>query len=129
MKDKILELRNAIHNTDNPEEIENIELQMDELRNQEPDAFAEAMLAYAKDTANRAEDLVLRQKIKEIAPAISLAHIAKEYFNKSDNWIYQRINGNIVNGKPATFTDKELETMKFAFSDISNKLSSLSASL
>jgi hypothetical protein len=87
------------------------------------------MLAYAKDTANRAEDLVLRQKLKDITPAISLAYVAKTYFNKSDNWIYQRINGNIVNGKPATFTQKEMETMRFALEDLSHKLGSIGTSL
>jgi hypothetical protein len=129
MKQKMLKLREAIHNTDNLEEIAKIELQMEELMKQDPDAFAEEILAYAKDTANRAEDLVLRQKLKEMAPAISLAYIAKNYFNKSDNWIYQRINGNTVNGKPAAFTPKEMETMRFALNDISHKLGSLSASL
>ncbi|MDR3062484.1 MAG: DUF5053 domain-containing protein [Dysgonamonadaceae bacterium] len=53
----------------------------------------------------------------------------KTYFNKSDAWLYQRINGNVVNGKPAYFTHQEIEKLKFALNDISKKLSSLSISL
>ncbi|MDR2474320.1 MAG: DUF5053 domain-containing protein [Bacteroidales bacterium] len=125
----MLKLKEAIHNTDDPEELAKIELQLDELRKQNPDAFAEEILAYAKDTANRAENLVLRQKFKEVTLVISMAYIAKEYFKKSDTWIYQRVNGNIVNGKPAAFTPQEMEIMRFALNDISQKLGSLSASL
>jgi len=55
--------------------------------------------------------------------------IMKTLFKKTDAWLYQRINGNIVNGKSATFTESELNTMKFALQDLSAKLGSLSTSL
>jgi hypothetical protein len=71
----------------------------------------------------------MKQKLEDIIPAISWVYIAKNYFNKTDAWLYQRINGNIVNGKPASFTPREMETMRFALSDLSNKLGSLSVSL
>jgi len=43
--------------------------------------------------------------------------------------LYQRINGNVVNGKPAQFTPDEVETLKFALNDLSKRLGSLSVSL
>ena len=42
--------------------------------------------------------------------------------------VYIRMNGNLVNGKPARFTDEELATLNRALKDISEKLSSLSIS-
>ena len=67
--------------------------------------------------------------MKDVVPAISLVYIAKTYFNKTDAWLYQRINGNLVNGKPAAFTENELNTMRFALQDLSHRLGSLSTSL
>lgn len=56
---------------------------------------------------------------------LPLSHIAEHYFKKSRQWLYQRINGNIVNGKPAQFTDEEIETLNFALQDISKKIGSI----
>jgi len=67
--------------------------------------------------------------LESVIPAISLVYIAKKYFNKSDAWLYQRINGNVVNGKPAQFTINEIEQLKRALIDISNQLVSVSISL
>lgn len=40
-----------------------------------------------------------------------------------------KLNGNIVNGKPAEFTDSERMTFKHALADMSTKLGSLGVSL
>jgi hypothetical protein len=129
MTEKINQLKEAFCNAKNEKERESVGIRMKELKNSDPEKFAESMVASAKETAERATQLAIKQKIKNILPAISLVYIAKTYFNKTDAWLYQRINGNIVNGKPASFTPKELETMRFALNDISHKLGSLSASL
>ena len=129
MIEKINQLKEAFCNAKNDSEKNAVDIQMKELINEDPDKFSEAMLASAKETADRATQLAMKQKMKEVIPAISLVYIAKTYFDKTDAWLYQRINGNIVNGKPAAFTPKEMETMKFALNDLSNKLGSLSVSL
>ena len=49
------------------------------------------------DFIERAEEAILRDKLGELPEAISFSYIAKKYFGKSRNWLYQRINGNIVN--------------------------------
>ena len=67
-------------------------------------------------------------QMQEVADIISLSYLAKRYFNKSRSWLYQRMNGNIVNGKPARFTSDELATLNRALKDISEKLGSLSVS-
>ncbi|MDR1381527.1 MAG: DUF5053 domain-containing protein [Tannerella sp.] len=129
MIEKINRLKEAFCNAKSDRERDAIDIQMKELIDSDSEKFAEAMAVSAKETAERAARLAIRQKMKDIIPAVSLTHIAKTYFNKTDAWLYQRINGNIVNGKPASFSPEEMETMKFALSDLSNKLNSLSASL
>lgn len=72
---------------------------------------------------------LLRDKMKEVLPAISISYIARKYFGKSSSWFYQRLNGNKVNGKEATFTPNELSTLSAALNDIGKKLSAMSAVL
>lgn len=68
-------------------------------------------------------DINIRGMLGELNSALSLSYIAQHYFQKDRSWLAQRINGNIVNGKPSAFTEDELEILKFALNDIKNKLS------
>jgi len=129
MLDRINQLKEAFCNAKTEKERQEIDLQMKELINEDADIFAESMVESAKETAERATQLAMKHKLKDVIPAISLVYIAKTYFNKTDTWLYQRVNGNIVNGKPASFSPSEYETMKFALKDLSHKLGSLSVSL
>jgi hypothetical protein len=129
MKDKITELKKAFCSAKTEDERAAIDSKMRELMAQDADKFSEAMVDAAKETSERANALAMKQKMKDVIPAISLVYIAKTYFNKSDTWLYQRINGNDVNGKPAAFTANELSTMRFALQDLSQRLGSLSVSL
>lgn len=88
-----------------------------------------------KDFEHIHEDLeevrqeLLRDRMKEVLPAISVSYIARKYFGKSASWFYQRLNGNKVNGKEAAFTPNELSTLSSALNDIGKKLSAMSAAL
>lgn len=64
----------------------------------------------------------IKEQMEEIIPAISMSYIAKTYFNKTRQWLYQRFNGSIVNGKPAKFTLEEIEPLNFALQDLGSKL-------
>ena len=129
MKEKVNELKEAFCNAKTEKERQEIDRQIKELISLDVDRFAEAMAASAGESAERATCLVMKQKLADITPAISWVHVAKKYFNKTDAWLYQRINGNTVNGKPATFTTEEINTLKHALSDLSDRLGSISASL
>lgn len=129
MKDKVFQLKKALRDANNDTERDRIESQLHELCLEDPDAFSEAFLDFAKDTADRAEELVIKQKLKNVMPVISMSYISKNYFKKSENWIYQRLNGNMVNGKTASFTNDEIGTLKLALSDLSRQLDSVSVSL
>lgn len=74
------------------------------------------------------EENAIKLQMQEIAEIVSLSYLAKKYFNKSRSWLYQRLNGNLVNGKPARFTQEELQTFNNALQDISKKIGSLSIS-
>jgi hypothetical protein len=129
MKDKVNELKEAFCNAKTEKERQEIDRQIKELIRLDRDRFSEAMAESARESAEKATRLALKQKLADISPAISWVHIAKKYFNKTDSWFYQRINGNMVNGKSASFTKEELDTLRHALSDLSNRLGSLSASL
>ncbi|WP_217938518.1 DUF5053 domain-containing protein [Bacteroides acidifaciens] len=71
-------------------------------------------------------DINIKEKLIEIQDIISLSYIAKYYFGKDKSWIYQRINGTCVNGKPAAFTNEELDILSNALKDIGTKISDTS---
>ena len=66
----------------------------------------------------------VKVQLSEISEMVSLAYISKRYFNRTRNWLYQRINRSIVNGRPARFTSEEVNTLNLALKDIGNKVGS-----
>ena len=76
----------------------------------------------SRERKKRTDDDV-RGTFGDLYEVLSLSYIAQHYFQKDRSWLAQRINGNIVNGKPSAFTDDELEILKLALTDIKNKLS------
>lgn len=87
------------------------------------EAFAEAFTEGAEETIQKAKNLMqeidLKQKLEGIKEVISLSFISKKYFGKSRHWLYQRINGSTINGKPARFTEDELKRLSQALDEIS----------
>ena len=72
------------------------------------------------------EEVKLKAKIAEVSEIVSFSYIAKKYFNKSRSWLHQRLNGNIVNGKPAELTEEEKAKLNQAFKDLAEKIGSVS---
>ncbi|MCM1452794.1 MAG: DUF5053 domain-containing protein [Clostridium sp.] len=68
---------------------------------------------------------VTKFQLGEISDMINLSYIAKRYFNKSRAWLSQRVNGNIVNGRPCRFTPSELNTFNAALRDMSMRLAAV----
>lgn len=72
------------------------------------------------------EEMIARAvlaKLGDVPEAISFSYIAKKYFGKSRGWLMQKVNGNTVNGKQASFTEKERKQFRAALQDISKQLS------
>ncbi|WP_372472662.1 DUF5053 domain-containing protein [Capnocytophaga sp. ARDL2] len=126
MFEKVKELRDRYSKATTLEEKQQIQKETDQLRVENPQAWADAMLECITESADKAEKLVAKKRLDEISNIISISYIAKEYFGKTPQWFYQRLNENIVNGKPATFTEDEIKTLNFALKDISKKIGSVS---
>ena len=94
----------------------------------ELDKLQEAMIECMKETNKNLSDFIMREQLNDILPYISISAIAKNYFGKSKEWFYQKMNGNIVNGKPAKFTEEEIKNLNFALQDISKKIGSVRVS-
>ena len=109
-------------------EKEKITIELDKLQDENADAFAEAMIECMKETNKNLSDFLMREHLNDILPYISISAIAKNYFGKSKEWFYQKMNGNIVNGKPAKFTEEEIKNLNFALQDISKKIGSVRVS-
>ena len=71
----------------------------------------------------------VKNQLEEITEIISLKYIAKKYFGKTSSWLYNKINGAIVNGKPVYFTNDEIHTLNGALQDISKRIGSISVTL
>ena len=68
-------------------------------------------------------EMIARARLGDVPEAISFSYIAKKYFGKSRGWLMQKVNGNMVNGKQAAFTEEERKQFRSALKDISKQLS------
>ena len=92
----------------------------------EIDLFIESELS---NISNRVENTIkeaeIRLQLMDVKEIVSLSYIAKHYFHKTRSWLHQKINGNMKNGKPCSFTNDELGTLNFALQDIAKKIGSI----
>jgi len=85
--------------------------------------FKENMNESILDTKTFIKETYYKIQLSEMLEIIPLNYIAKMYFGKSKQWLYQRlVNGN---GKPANFTSDQLQIFNSALKDIGNKVSSI----
>ena len=129
IKDEILALaaRNRIAKTQ--EGKAEISLKMEELKDKDPKAFTEALESLIRTTADKVEELTIAEKMGEMTKMLSMAYVARNYFGKSRSWLAHKINGDVINGKPVSFTEEEKQTFKYALADMSARLKSLGISL
>lgn len=137
VKKEVERWKNDFHAADTPERIENHKLRFNEfissLSENDKKTFREVFTADARKALSNAKELVkevnIKNQLEDINDIISFSYIAEHYFGKTKTWLYQRINGNIVNGKPAKFTEEEIDTLKKALEDISGKIKNTSRSI
>ena len=65
----------------------------------------------------------------EVLDFVNCAYIARRFFHRTRAWFIQRLNNNIVNGKPVSFTDAELRTLRSALRTLSNEILNYSSNL
>lgn len=118
----------------------------DETRRSEIDAEIDALLQTMSETeadalADGVEDdfarmhtelqdiqdtISVREQMQGVLPFLSVSALSHEFFGKSSSWFHQRLNGNLVHGKPAQFNDAELKQLQDALHDIGNRLLAVS---
>ena len=99
------------------------------LASKDNDSFSKAVVESIKATNKEAQEYIIKEKLKDVLGIISASYIAKNYFNKTTAWFYQRLNNNIVNGKQARFSKEEIEVLRHALKDSSCKINNSAAQL
>lgn len=64
----------------------------------------------------------VKQQMQDILVAVSWGDIARIYFKKSPSWLYHKMNGIDGNGKRTDFTPEEIENLKGALCDLSQRI-------
>ena len=93
-----------------------------------PDKKKQILKEFRESLDNKGKEIkgiAVRKQLEDISDMISLSYLARHYFNKSRQWLNQRMNENIVNGKPARFTPEQINILNNALKDISHKIGSL----
>ena len=75
---------------------------------------------------NSIEAYTLHERMGALTEVVNLAYIARRYFGKTRQWLYQRLKGQLVNGKPATFTESEEAIFLKALHEIGLQLATFS---
>ncbi|MBX3163332.1 MAG: DUF5053 domain-containing protein [Bacteroidetes bacterium] len=123
--EKVKKLKAKYINAKSKTEKTAINKELEALNKKDPNAYAQAIIACMKESNRIADELLVKKQLENILPAVSIAYIAKNYFKKSNEWFYQKLNGNIVNGKQAEFSKSELKILNFAFQDLSRKFAAV----
>lgn len=71
---------------------------------------------------NTMDAYTLHKRMGTLTEVVNLAYIARHYFGKTRQWLYQRLKGQLVNGKPAMFTKTEEATFFKALHEIGLQL-------
>ncbi len=121
-REKMDELKSRYVNARNEKEKDTVREEIKALCDSDATSVAEIAIEQIKETISEAKAEIVRKQMEDILPMTPLAYIAKTYFKKSRQWLYQRINGTPVNGKPAQFTKDELAQLNFALQDIGRRL-------
>lgn len=86
-------------------------------------------LIAGENVVSELQELHILKQLQIVSPFISLSEISKTYFGKSRGWLSQRLHENKVRGRKASFKPEELNILKSALLDISEKLKDTALSL
>lgn len=77
----------------------------------------------ASDSSNhKDQEKQMKTLLHDIMFDISWRELANNYFHQPSSWIYQRLNGRDEEGKPISFTPKEIEQLQGALIDLSKRI-------
>jgi len=120
------ELIQEIMRTEDPQKKAELTLKMQELASKQTPQEAMTTLKGVDNRVSEIEEII---ELEEVAEMASMSYIAKKYFKKSRSWLCQRINGHVIHGKPAQFTEEERKTLAYALKDMAKKFEEKSLSI
>lgn len=87
----------------------------------------QALDAFIGDGIKEQEKAIvaLKGQMSATYELLPIAYIAKHYFGKSRQWLYQRINGTKVRGHVYTLNEEQKNTFNDAVQDIAKKIGSV----
>lgn len=65
----------------------------------------------------------------DVLEHINCAYIARRFFNRTRSWFTHRLHNNIVNGKPVSFSEAELLTLRSALLTLSKEIKYYSSNI
>ncbi len=65
----------------------------------------------------------------EVLDVLNCAYIANRFFGRTRAWFTQRLNNNLVNGKPVSFTPEDICKLCEAFRTISKEMNDYTSNL
>jgi len=87
--------------------------------------LAKAQISQLKQAIEVTNNLIFLTQLEAIEEFLNFAKIASSYFGKSRTWLYQRLHGYSVHGKPAKFTSEEKKRFSEALIDLSDNIRSV----
>lgn len=66
--------------------------------------------------------LDMKQRVKDILLSVSWREFSNTYFERSSSWFYHKMDGIDGNGGKGGFTEQEVEQMRGALIDLSNRI-------
>ena len=121
-KEKMNLLKSRYMKAKNEQERDAVRKEIAELCDEDTMKVASIATEQIQESIDEINGIIIRRQLEDILPFMSLAYIAKRYFGKSRQWLYQRVNGTIVNGKAARFTNQEIDILNAAIQDMGNRL-------
>ena len=91
--------------------------------------FQDAAKKSIKDSKEIVKTINARSQLQDVLDFTSMSYIAKNYFGKSRQWLYQRINESVVNGNKVNFTKDDLKKLSIALSELGDKMKDASKSI
>lgn len=77
------------------------------------------------------DDIIRIRRIDgaQILDTMNCAAISERFFNRSRAWFIQRLNNNIVNGKPVSFTPEELLKLRTSLKVLASEITQFTSNI
>ena len=72
------------------------------------------------NTAKESQNM--EKQLADLLMAISWDDLSRTYFGKSSSWLYHKMGRRDGNGKSTSFTAEEIEELKGALLDLTNRI-------